>query len=177
MTTNSTSNFFLGWGLALELAWGGAWLEGVLWAGLRAAGPPRCTCLLLSAMTCTCGLLSADKERVQLSSPFLTCGPQFAPCVSSVSELWARWGGRIGARTGKGWCVCVLGWGGGGVGEGAREGGGVRTYLALCPGSASPHRFQSGPVGSQHSDVFPGRFLRQVAPQAGSSDEPLILLI
>lgn len=62
-------------------------------------------------------------------------------------------------------------------GWGARAGGGVCTYLALCPGSASPHRFQSAHAGSQHSDVFPGRFLRQVAPQAGSSDEPLIVLI
>lgn len=163
---------FLGAGLGL-----GACLRRSCWRECYGRGSgqqahqPTCTCCLLSRLPCTCGLLCADTERLDIVFSAPSCGP----CTVRVFSVWARWGGRTGARTVMSWCVCV--WEVAGRGEGAWARGGLCTSPALCPGRASPHRFQAARVSSQHSDVFSGRSRRQVAPQAGSSEEPLMLLI
>lgn len=151
---------FLGAGLSLGACLRRLWLEGVLWAGLRAAASPGAPAFS-QPMVCTCGLLCGRGAlRGRLLSSLRVGLGLHRTCLQCLSSG----PGEVGAQgQGPRWVR------GGGGGRGARAGGDVCTYLAFCPGSASPHRFQSAHVVlstqmSSQAGGSSGRWLLRWAP-------------
>lgn len=155
---------FLGAGLSLGACLRRLWLEGVLWAGLRAAASPGAPAFS-QPMVCTCGLLCGRGAlRGRLLSSLRVGLGLHRTCLQCLSSG----PGEVGAQgQGPRW---VRG-GGGGEEHGQEVMSALTLRFALVvplPTASSLHMWFSALRC----------LLRQVALQAGgSSDEPLILLI